>query len=88
MQENLANFEDRIKFAYNIAEERGVNTLITGAWGCGVFMQPPLETCKLLTNTLLQGGYSNLQNVYYAIPDENSRNFKAFQEVLDAKTRK
>ena len=28
---------DRINFMLSIAEEHGVQTLILGAWGCGVF---------------------------------------------------
>lgn len=81
--ENEDTFRKRIEFIYGIAEQQEVNTLIAGAWGCGVFMQPPGMTCNLLSDTLLMGGYKHLEKVYFAIPDENSTNFKAFEAELN-----
>ena len=80
--ENEAVFNQRIKFMYQIAEENAVDTLILGAWGCGVFMQNPWTTCKMLTENLITEGY-NISNIYYAIPNRNSENFKKFEEYLN-----
>lgn len=33
---------------YQIAEENGVENLVAGAWGCGVFMQDPYTVATLL----------------------------------------
>lgn len=35
---------------YRIAEAKGVENLIAGAWGCGVFMQDPSTVATLLVN--------------------------------------
>jgi uncharacterized protein (TIGR02452 family) len=38
---------DRINFMLSIAEEHGVQTLILGAWGCGVFEWNPETVAEL-----------------------------------------
>lgn len=74
MEENLEVFRKRIAFLNNIARVNGVTTLIAGAWGCGVFGQPPEETCGLLLDEL------HIENLYLPIPP--GRNFDAFDKVL------
>ena len=71
--------EDRINFMYKVAEDNNVNTLIAGAWGCGVFMQDPKTVATLLVRAARN---YNIPNIYFAIPDFNSRNFQSFLEVL------
>lgn len=82
LAENNRVFENRVKFMYSIAEENGVTNLIAGAWGCGVFMQDPSTVATMLVT---QARNYNIPNIYFAIPDRNSRNFKAFLEVLQKK---
>ena len=65
---------------YQIAEAKGVENLIAGAWGCGVFMQDPSTVATLLVNAARN---YNIPNIYFAIPDRNSRNFRIFLEVLE-----
>lgn len=38
---------DRINFMLSVAEEHGVQTLILGAWGCGVFEWNPETVAEL-----------------------------------------
>lgn len=83
LAENKNILRNRIEFMYGIAEQQEVNTLIAGAWGCGVFMQSPSTVCQLLTEALLAGQYRHLEKIYFAIPDENSRNFKDFEKTLN-----
>ena len=83
ISENETVFKKRIKFMYDIAEQQEVNTLIAGAWGCGVFMQSPEMTCKLLMQVLRDNRYKHLEKIYLAIPDENSRNFRMFEDALN-----
>lgn len=71
---------DRINFMYAVAEDNGVDNLIAGAWDCGVFMQDPSTVATLLVSAARN---YNIPNIYFAIPDRNSRNFKAFLEVLE-----
>lgn len=59
---------------YQIAEENGVENLVAGAWGCGVFMQDPYTVATLLIGAARN---YNIPNIYFAIPDRNSQNFRA-----------
>lgn len=79
LAENCLVFENRIKFMYSIVEENKVTNLIAGAWGCGVFMQDPSTVATLLVT---EARNYNIPNIYFAIPQRGSRNFKAFLEVL------
>lgn len=73
--ENDRVLENRIHFMYQIAEENGVENLVAGAWGCGVFMQDPYTVATLLIGAARN---YNIPNIYFAIPDRNSQNFRAF----------
>lgn len=63
--ENDRVLEDRIHFMYQIAEENGVENLIAGAWGCGVFMQDPYTVATLLIGAARN---YNIPNIYFATP--------------------
>lgn len=63
---------------YRIAEAKGVENLIAGAWGCGVFMQDPSTVAILLVNAARN---YNIPNIYFAIPNRNSRNWIAEAET-------
>ena len=80
-KQNDEVFKDRINFMLQIIEENHVERFISGAWGCGVFMQNPSTTCELMTNTLINGNY-NIPNIYYAIPGNFSSNYRAFEKCL------
>ena len=47
---------DRINFMLSIAEEHGVQTLILGAWGCGVFEWNPEIVAELFME--IKGKYN------------------------------
>lgn len=64
-EENRNALLSRIAFVRDIAEENGVETLILGAFGCGVFGQDPYEVAKIFFETLYQ---SSVKKVVYAIP--------------------
>lgn len=82
--ENEAIFRQRIRFMYNIAECNGVETLILGAWGCGVFGQHPGITCQLMLNELTQN-YVQIPHIYFAIPNPDGRqpNFIQFEKTMN-----
>lgn len=80
--DNDAVFKDRIKFVLDIAEDNCVDTLILGAWGCGVFGQNPYTTCEIMNDLIENGGYCFSQ-IYYAIPGgETDGNYVAFEKVM------
>ena len=78
---NSIALSNRIKFVLDIAETENLKTLILGAFGCGVFRQNPEEVAHLFKEYLLSEKY-NFTNIIFAIPDSNSKNYKAFVKVL------
>lgn len=81
--DNNVVFKDRIRFMLTVAELNGVDTLISGAWGCGVFAQNPYTTCRMMTDVFTEGRFNAIGCMYYAIPGGNSKgNYIAFEEEL------
>jgi len=80
-QENFITLESRIKFVIDIAEEQQVETLILGAFGCGVFGQDPKEVSQLFKKYLNKTKY--IRNVIYAIPNSNrDSNYAIFKRIF------
>lgn len=66
----------RIKFVKMIAEENHVDTLILGAFGCGVFGQNPVEVAKFFADVF---EHSVVKRLVFAIPSGfNTENYEAF----------
>lgn len=80
-QENTAALNSRIQFLLDIAEREKVDTLIFGAWGCGVFGQDPEEVAQIFKNNLPE---RNIKKVIFAIPAGNN-NFEAFDKIFNSK---
>lgn len=79
--DNYAALKSRIKFLKNICDKEKVNTIILGAWGCGVFMQQPEIVSLLLYNTFNNTGI----NCIYAIPDD--KNYNVFLSTINYKNK-
>lgn len=79
-QENYTTLESRIKFVIDIAEEQQVNTLILGAFGCGVFGQDPKEVAQLFKKYLIKTSY--IHNVVFAIPNKGNSNYSIFKRIF------
>lgn len=77
-RENENALARRIDFVISIAEEQGCNTVILGAWGCGVFSQDPAVVARLFKERL---GKSGLKRVGFAIPGQN-RNYTGFKNTF------
>lgn len=67
--------EDRIKFMYSVAADNNVDTLIVGAWGCGVFHQDPSVVAELLKRYAYISGASI---VIAAVPRDFGKNYMWF----------
>lgn len=78
--ENEREFKDRIKFMYQVAEDNGVEILIAGAWGCGVFGQDSRITCRLMIESLIEENYK-IREIDFVIPDR--KNYCGFKEELE-----
>lgn len=76
--ENNKALKKRIRFILDIAEDQKVKVLILGAFGCGVFGQDPIEVASIFKEELAD---RHFDTVLFAIPDQNSKNYKAFNKI-------
>ncbi len=76
---NTEVLRDRIRFVLDIAKSNNVDTLILGAYGCGVFGQDPTEVASIFKEYLYTT-YKCFDRVVFAIPKGN--NLDAFKEVF------
>lgn len=67
-QKYYNELKKRIEFVLNIAYENCVETLILGAFGCGVFKNDPNIVAQTFKDLLPKYGF---KNVIFAIPDMN-----------------
>ena len=77
--QNSEALKSRMKFIKAITEANKVETLILGAWGCGIFKQDPKEVAETFKQIFK---YSTIKNIVYAVPD--AKNFKVFKEVFES----
>lgn len=76
---NSAALRQRIKFVLDIAEYNNVDTLILGAFGCGVFGQDPREVATIFNEELET---HNFNKIIFAIPSGHNDNYYWFNEIL------
>ena len=80
-EENFKVLKERIEFVLKIAQDNGVDNLILGAYGCGVFGQDPLEVAKIFKEFLL-GKYKCFNKVIFAIPNKLEVNYRCFKRIF------
>lgn len=78
--ENSEALRERIEFVRAIAEENGVNTLILGAFGCGVFGQDPEEVARIMLEEVFFE--TSISNIVYAVPGKD-KNVLAFKMAVE-----
>lgn len=81
-EENLEALRSRIKFVLDIAIDNRVDTLILGAYGCGVFGQNPIEVASIFKE-YLNTTHKCFKKVVFAIPQGKDGNLEAFRKVFD-----
>lgn len=75
---------DRAEYILLIAAIHNVKHLILGAWGCGVFQNPPDEVAECFSRLLL-GKFSGVfKSVTFAITDHGQ--YKIFKKKLETST--
>ncbi len=83
-KENKIILRNRIKFILDIAGEQKVDTLILGAYGCGVFGQDPY-TVATYFKELIRESNRGISSIIFAVPSGNNENLQAFRKVFDGK---
>lgn len=77
IEENEYYLRSRIEFIRDIAETEGVDVLIAGAYGCGVFGQDPRTVAEYFADVF---EHTTLGKVVYAVPEEGKKSlFNALQ---------
>ncbi len=78
LKENVEVLESRINFVLDIAKDNNVDTLILGAFGCGVFKQNAYTVASFFASGLQT--MKPFKKVVFAIPQ--GPNYNMFAEVL------
>ena len=79
LEDNVKALVDRIKFVLAIAEDNDVNTLILGAWGCGVFGQDVIQVARLFKYLITT--HCSIPNIVFAIPD--GKKYNMFKNIFE-----
>ena len=83
-EENDRALRERCRFVLNIAKENKIETLILGAFGCGVFGQDPERVATHFCDLLTHDFCNCFKHVEFAIPARaNPENYEAFKRVLN-----
>ena len=80
-------YESRITNILESAIDNDVDTIILGAFGCGVFHNPPELMADAFRRVLVDDGYCKFfKNVVFAIINANifDRNLAMFQEIFES----
>lgn len=78
--QNGVALKSRILFIRDIFEENKAETVILGAFGCGVFGQDPKEVAEIFRSIFKE---TAVKHVVFAVPaGKNKQNFAAFKEVF------
>ena len=81
-EENTKVLRSRIRFVLDIAKYNDVDTLILGAYGCGVFGQNPKEVAETFRECLNTSHKNCFSKVIFAIPKGRDNNLQAFEKVF------
>ncbi|QYS87817.1 TIGR02452 family protein [Flavobacterium oreochromis] len=78
-------FSQRIKKVLHIANQQKVDTLILGAWGCGVFRNDPQMVAELFKKVIDKEYANAFKRIVFAIYDRSKEKLvlKAFEAVFD-----
>lgn len=79
-----ATFARRWRCVIAIACDRGIDTLVLGAWGCGAFRGDPEVAARTAADALETSG-AHLKRVRFAIPSggRSGKNLEVFRRVLE-----
>ncbi len=78
-------FKKRMDKVLAIAVKQKSDTLILGAWGCGVFRNEPKDVAQLFKEIITEKYSGAFKKIVFAVFDNSDKktNFKQFEEVLN-----
>lgn len=80
---NYDTLKSRIKFILSIAKQQKVDTLILGAYGCGVFGQDAEEVAKIFKEYLTYS-FRCFKTVIFAVPNSvHAENYTKMLKILN-----
>lgn len=79
-----AVFKSRIEKVLTLAVLNNIDTLILGAWGCGVFRNEPEDVASYFKDVINSKFENIFKQIIYAVYDssEKKQNFLAFQKTM------
>ena len=78
----MKTLKERIRFVIAVAALNRPDTLILGAYGCGVFGQNPFEVARIFKD-IFDEYPCMFDRIVFAIPNKNSKNYEAFEAVFN-----
>jgi uncharacterized protein (TIGR02452 family) len=84
-EENEDALRSRIQLILRTADKMGNNTLIAGAYGCGVFGQDAYTVARIFLEEASTPCFYNLRKIVFAIHtmnEESKKNYEAFELVF------
>jgi len=86
---NSRYIRSRIEFLLSHLSDKDLDTIILGAFGCGVFGQDPTEVATIFLDTIPKVFHSNKKTKFvFAVIDANSNNYEAFNKVINNRKEK
>jgi uncharacterized protein (TIGR02452 family) len=84
MSEIESVFKSRIEKVLALAVTNGIESIILGAWGCGVFRNEPVEVAGYFNEVIQKYFKNSFKEIIFAIYDssEKKANYLKFKEVL------
>jgi uncharacterized protein (TIGR02452 family) len=79
---NTETLINRCDFLLNILVEQKTETIILGAFGCGVFGQNPEEVANIFKDLILKKYNGVFKRIIFAIPSGSNGNLDAFRKVF------
>ncbi|MFM2393398.1 MAG: hypothetical protein RLZZ546_1380 [Bacteroidota bacterium] len=87
MEQIESVFKERMVKVIGLAAHQKVESLILGAWGCGVFRNETDVVARLFKEVISEKYPRNFKRIVFAIFDQSAKkdNFNKFKEVFEAK---
>lgn len=79
---NIKELTSRCDFVLAVLAEQDAETIILGAYGCGVFGQSPEDVANIFKNLLTTKYLNVFKKVVFAIPDDTNGNYNTFRKIF------